>query len=92
MVALREPDVMLNSGQDVADSVKFLIRLADPDAKFYLVPTGYTIPTLAWRSADVLDWMAEARQVAAAYGFEPRQLHGSWLLTRCHDTESEETP
>lgn len=72
----------LYGGQDYADAIKTVLRIADPKALTDLSPTGRTIPRIIYREQE-RNWLWEAAELAQAAGMRLKKEQGVWLLFPC---------
>lgn len=76
---LEDAYLTLYAGQDYADAIMRILRIADPFARIVMTPTGRTIPTLVWMEGGQ-NWLWEASQLAQAIGMRLKKDHDVWSL------------
>jgi hypothetical protein len=79
-VNIEDAYLTLYAGQDYADAIGRLIRIADPFARFATESTGRTLPVkLVWMDGE-RNWLWEASELAHSIGMRLKKDHDVWVL------------
>lgn len=80
MIDIDDAYLTIYSGQDYADAITRVLRIAEPEAQIHLGPTGRTLPAkLVWMDGD-RNWFREAEELAQAVGMRLKKVSGVWFL------------
>lgn len=79
-VDLDDAYLTLYAGQDYADAIGRLLRIADPFARFATESVGRSLPCrLVWMDGE-RNWLWEASELACAIGMRLKKDHDVWVL------------
>jgi hypothetical protein len=80
-VDLEDAYLTIYPGQDYADAIGKLLRIADPCARFATESTGRTLPVkLVWMDNE-RNWFWEASELAQAIGMRLTKFQDVWILS-----------